>query len=82
MRVVGPLIGGQVYSHVRNGWTVLMGLGAGLMLVSAIASAYGSGDHPLWSRMMECSIRLQESETEAHVVSETTAEKEKLPQEA
>lgn len=48
---IGPLIGGQIYSHVRNGWTVLMGLSAGMMILAAFASAYGAGERPLLGRI-------------------------------
>jgi hypothetical protein len=37
---VGPVIGGQIYTHIRHGWTVLMGINAGLMLFAAFVAAY------------------------------------------
>lgn len=49
--VVGPLIGGQIYANVSNGWTVLMGLSGGMMLLAAIAAAFGTGDRPLLMRI-------------------------------
>jgi hypothetical protein len=53
MSPVGPLIGGQIYTHVRNGWTVLMGLIAGLMLFAAFVAAYEPGNNSLWKRFVE-----------------------------
>lgn len=48
---VGPLIGGQVYARANNGWTVLMGLGAGMGALAAVAAAFGAGDRPLVTRL-------------------------------
>lgn len=49
---VGPLLGGLIYTHVENGWTVIVCLGAGLLLISAIASAFGLGKIPLMVRLV------------------------------
>lgn len=50
---IGPLIGGQVYANVANGWVVLMGLSGGMMLLSAISAAFGAGNRPLLMRLFE-----------------------------
>jgi hypothetical protein len=48
---VGSLIGGQVYARANNGWTVLMGLSAGMGILAAVAAAFGAGDRPLATRL-------------------------------
>jgi hypothetical protein len=48
---VGPLVGGQIYARVNNGWTVLMGLSAGMGVLAAVAAAFGAGDEPLATRL-------------------------------
>jgi len=48
---VGSVIGGQVYARANNGWTVLMGLNAGMGILAAVAAAFGAGDRPLVTRL-------------------------------
>lgn len=72
--IAGPLIGGEIYSRVKNGWTVLMGLSTGLVLFAVVMAAYGAGDRPLWTRLVERSIRLHGSEDENKAPT-TTPEK-------
>ncbi|PVG02159.1 MFS general substrate transporter, partial [Serendipita vermifera] len=49
---VGPLLGGQIYGHVKHGWTIIMCLAAGLILFGALAAAWGSGERPLLTRLV------------------------------
>lgn len=49
---VGPLIGGQIYGHVKHGWTVIMGICSGLMVVAMLAAFYGIGEDPLYARLV------------------------------
>lgn len=48
---IGPILGGEIYT-VEDGWTVILGLVAILMFISAIASALGLGQTPLMVRLI------------------------------
>ncbi|KIJ51850.1 hypothetical protein M422DRAFT_223517 [Sphaerobolus stellatus SS14] len=43
---VGPLIGGQLYDHVENGWAAVMGLSSGICLIAALVCFFFTDDPP------------------------------------
>ncbi|KAG8759497.1 hypothetical protein FRC14_005785 [Serendipita sp. 396] len=48
---VGPIIGGQIYSHVKSGWIVITGSVAGLLFAGAIVAMVGAGEKPIILRI-------------------------------
>lgn len=70
--VFGPLLGGLIYTHVENGWTVIVTLSAGLLLVSAVASAFGLGKVPLMIRLVR---RMNGSSSSSRPISPIALEK-------
>ena len=70
--LVGPLIGGQIYGHLRRGWTAICLLLVGLVALDAVFTTFYTGDQPLMRRIFTSKPRLQESaegtqEDELHV---------------
>lgn len=72
--LVGPLIGGQIYGHLRRGWTAICLLLVGLVALDAVFTTFYTGDRPLMRRIFTSKPRLQESasaegtqEAELHV---------------
>ncbi|CAG8654264.1 9515_t:CDS:10, partial [Acaulospora colombiana] len=49
---VGPLIGGYIYSEVKNGWTVMVCFSAALTAVASIAAIFGAGEIPLSTQFL------------------------------
>jgi hypothetical protein len=49
---VGPLIGGYIYSDVKNGWTVMVCFSAALTAIASIAAIFGAGEIPLSTQFM------------------------------
>ncbi|KAG7100054.1 hypothetical protein E1B28_001839 [Marasmius oreades] len=47
---VGPIIGGQVFDHVKNGWPVLCYIAIGLVAATATLVFFGLGDESLFSK--------------------------------
>ncbi|KAJ3510859.1 hypothetical protein NMY22_g15841 [Coprinellus aureogranulatus] len=51
---VGPVIGGQLYDHLKDGWQAIMYLAAGLAGLGTLIAVVATGDDPLlksaWSR--------------------------------
>ncbi|PAV22263.1 MFS general substrate transporter [Pyrrhoderma noxium] len=47
---VGPLISGLVYANAKQGWTILLSYGAGLLVLASILNAFYCGERPLVSR--------------------------------
>ncbi|KAG8759496.1 hypothetical protein FRC14_005784 [Serendipita sp. 396] len=60
---VGPLIGGQIYARVTHGWTIIMGMSSGLILLSAVFAAYGAGENPIFDRLFRNPSKTRPSET-------------------
>ncbi|PVG02160.1 MFS general substrate transporter [Serendipita vermifera] len=50
---IGPVIGGQLYTHVGKGWSAIAYLSCGLIILAAMAAFYGSGSRPLLGRLIE-----------------------------
>ncbi|RDB29583.1 putative MFS-type transporter C18.02 [Hypsizygus marmoreus] len=48
---VGPVAGGQIYDHVKHGWTALCLLAAGLLAASLVLGFFYVGANPLSSRL-------------------------------
>jgi hypothetical protein len=48
---VGPIIGSQLFEHATNGWTAIMGMTAGLIMLAAMVSFVGAGSEPLARRL-------------------------------
>ncbi|TEB39101.1 MFS general substrate transporter [Coprinellus micaceus] len=52
---IGPVIGGQLYDHLENGWQAVVYLAAGMAALGALISIYSTGDDPLlkatWRRI-------------------------------
>ncbi|KAI9572634.1 MFS general substrate transporter [Boletus coccyginus] len=49
---VGPIIGGQVYSRVKHGWTALCCMTVTLIMLCIMLAFCYTGDDPLLSKMM------------------------------
>lgn len=64
--LVGPLIGGQLYDHVLHGWTAVVGLAAGLMLVAATVAFTYTGEPPLAKRLVGRGRRVKTSQAPEH----------------
>ncbi|KAL0580124.1 hypothetical protein V5O48_001900 [Marasmius crinis-equi] len=47
---VGPLVGGQIFDHVPNGWNVLCYVGAGVVASGVIVEFFFVGERPLFRR--------------------------------
>jgi len=47
----GPVIGGQIYDHVKRGWMALCLMAVGLLVVSALLSFFFLGSEPLARRV-------------------------------
>lgn len=45
--LVGPIVGSQLYDHVRDGFTVVQGLATLLLLVAMCVAMAWIGDKPL-----------------------------------
>jgi hypothetical protein len=54
---VGPVIGGQLYSHVRKGWDAIAYLSTGLIVFAAMMAFYGAGSRPLLGRLLEVLLK-------------------------
>jgi hypothetical protein len=50
--LVGPVIGGQLYTHVKHGWEAIVYLSTGLIVVATFAAFYGAGSNPLLERLL------------------------------
>ncbi|KAJ7124834.1 MFS general substrate transporter [Mycena crocata] len=50
---LGPVIGGQIYAHLRQGWMVINLLSAGLLLACLGLAFCYTGDDPLLSRLIK-----------------------------
>ncbi|KAF7437249.1 hypothetical protein PC9H_004086 [Pleurotus ostreatus] len=49
---LGPIVGGQLYDHVKNyGWTIICIFIAGMLVVGLPLVLWWSGDLPLWRRL-------------------------------
>ncbi|KAF8060998.1 MFS general substrate transporter [Lyophyllum atratum] len=48
---IGPIMGGQIYDHVKHGWTALCLLSTGLIVVSLILTFFYTGANPLSGRL-------------------------------
>ncbi|KAJ7456492.1 MFS general substrate transporter [Mycena latifolia] len=49
--IVGPVIGGQLYAHLREGWTAITLLSVGLLVVCLSLTFCYTGDDPLLRRL-------------------------------
>ncbi|PVG02132.1 MFS general substrate transporter [Serendipita vermifera] len=49
---LGPLIGGYIYSEVKNGWTVMVCFSAALTAIASVAAIFGSGEIPLSTQFL------------------------------
>ncbi|KAF9260826.1 MFS general substrate transporter [Marasmius fiardii PR-910] len=47
---VGPIIGGQIFDHVKNGWPTLCYIAIGLVTATAVVVFFGLGDETLLSK--------------------------------
>jgi hypothetical protein len=54
---VGPVIGGQLYSHVRKGWDAIAYLSTGLIVFAAMMAFYGAGSKPLLGRLLKVLLK-------------------------
>ncbi|KAI0033742.1 major facilitator superfamily domain-containing protein [Vararia minispora EC-137] len=50
---IGPIIGGQIYNHVANGWLVLCFLFASLLALTLFLALVYTGDRPILMRLVE-----------------------------
>ncbi|KAG8829798.1 hypothetical protein FRC17_006004, partial [Serendipita sp. 399] len=73
---VGPLIGGQIYAHVTHGWTIIMGMTSGLILLSAFFAAYGAGERPIVDRLFRRPSKSQMPDANPAVAGESEAPQE------
>jgi hypothetical protein len=48
---VGPIIGSQLFQYTTHGWTVIMGLTTGLIVLAVVLSFVGAGSDPLARRL-------------------------------
>ncbi|KAJ6519322.1 major facilitator superfamily domain-containing protein [Mycena sanguinolenta] len=49
---VGPVVGGQMYAHLKHGWLAINALSSGLLFVSLLLIFCYTGDDPLLTRLM------------------------------
>ncbi|CAG8563111.1 5185_t:CDS:2 [Acaulospora colombiana] len=66
---------GQIYGHVKHGWTIIMCLAAGLILFGALAAAWGSGERPLLTRLVRLVNRWTSSTPKTSAITSGTLEK-------
>lgn len=51
-REVGPIVGGQLYDHIKkDGWTIICIFIAGMLVASLPLVLWWSGNLPLWRRL-------------------------------
>ncbi|KAL5495566.1 hypothetical protein ACEPAI_1029 [Sanghuangporus weigelae] len=48
---VGPIAAGQIYSHVKGGWTVMLIYGSMMFALCSLANFFYGGERPLVSRI-------------------------------
>ncbi|KAJ3557689.1 hypothetical protein NM688_g1336 [Phlebia brevispora] len=48
---IGPIIGGQMYDHIKHGWTAICLLATGLLAVSSVMAICFTGAYPLLQRL-------------------------------
>jgi len=65
--LVGPLIGGQFYDHVRNGWPAVMGFVAGMSLVASVLCFFFIDEAPVAKRLLK---RKGKAGTESHTTTQ------------
>ncbi|KAH8120525.1 MFS general substrate transporter, partial [Phellopilus nigrolimitatus] len=53
---VGPITAGLVYSHVQQGWAIMLSYGSGLLFLCCVVSIFYAGERPLASRLMRCGV--------------------------
>ncbi|VDC00288.1 unnamed protein product [Peniophora sp. CBMAI 1063] len=50
---VGPLITGQMYKHLKQGWLALSAFSVAMLAISVVLSFLYIGERPIYDRMME-----------------------------
>ncbi|KAF8213784.1 major facilitator superfamily domain-containing protein [Mycena galopus ATCC 62051] len=50
--IAGPIIGGQIFTHVKEGWLIINLLSAGLLAVAVGLIFFYTGENPLVDRLM------------------------------
>ncbi|KAF8592002.1 MFS general substrate transporter [Ramaria rubella] len=55
---IGPILGGQLYDHVTNGWTAVVGLAGGLMLLATTVAFFFTDEIPVAQRLLGLRRRL------------------------
>lgn len=58
---VGPLMGGQIYDHLGNGWVVICVVSAGITLVGLLMTAFFMGEPTAVRQIMRIATRSRES---------------------
>lgn len=51
--LVGPIIGGQIYTYIEHGWSVIVFTVAGLLFLGGVAASIGAGERPLLLRLSQ-----------------------------
>ncbi|PVG02161.1 MFS general substrate transporter [Serendipita vermifera] len=64
---IGPVIGGQLYSHVKQGWEVITYLSTGLIVLATLAAFYGAGSRPLLDRVIGTVLKEKSNENPGEV---------------
>lgn len=62
---VGPIAGGQIYDHVKHGWTALCLLAVGLIALSLVLAFFYTGADPLSRRLRRALARGSRSQNPA-----------------
>lgn len=61
---VGPILGGQLYDRLHNGWTAVVGLAAGLMLLATAVAFFFTDEIPVAKRLLGLRRRFIGSQTQ------------------
>ncbi|GJE87860.1 MFS general substrate transporter [Phanerochaete sordida] len=56
---LGPVIGGQMYDHIRRGWAAICYFSIGALFVTAVLTACFLGDRPVLARLRTLRTRRQ-----------------------